>query len=208
MSTTIEVFPGALPVPTFGAVTARATKLFREYFKTRGYVSDALFRVELLALEDDDRRSPSDTEAATWSDDYYAWFSIPGVKGGSDGYLRPTDDDVREDVLDMQRIYLPQDELRRFGIPEPALADGEIVPGWYDLVDHQVARAREYFATGYEVLRYIPRSPAAFVQTMAGIYEELLKKIERDPGLPLRARAALSKTEKLRVVVRSWLSSA
>ena len=44
--------------------------------------------------------------------------------------------------------------------------------------------------------------------TMAGIYEELLKKIERDPALPLRARAALSKTEKLRVVVRSWLSSA
>ena len=68
-------------------------------------------------------------------------------------------------------------------------------------------RARGYFASGYEVLRYIPRRPAACVHTMAGIYEELLKKIERDPALPLRARAALSKTEKLRVVVRSWLSS-
>ena len=33
--------------------------------------------------------------------------------------------------------------------------------------------------SGYEVLRYIPRRPAACVQTMAGIYEELLKKIER-----------------------------
>jgi 15-cis-phytoene synthase len=116
--------------------------------------------------------------------------------------------DVREDIVDMKRIYLPQDELRRFGVPDDALAEGEIVPGWYDLVHHQVARAREYFATGYDVLRYIPRRPAACVQTMAGIYEELLKKIERDPGLPLRARAALSKTEKLRVVVRSWLSSA
>ena len=116
--------------------------------------------------------------------------------------------DVREDVVDMKRVYLPQDELERFGIPEPALADGDIYPGWNDLIAHNVARAREYFASGYEVLRYIPRRPAACVQTMAGIYEELLKKIERDPGLPLRARAALSKTEKLRVVVRSWLSSA
>jgi phytoene synthase len=116
--------------------------------------------------------------------------------------------DVREDVVDMKRVYLPQDELERFGIPEPALADGDIYPGWNDLVAYHVARAREYFASGYEVLRYIPRRPAACVQTMAGIYEELLKKIERDPGLPLRARAALSKTEKLRVVVRSWLSSA
>jgi phytoene synthase len=116
--------------------------------------------------------------------------------------------DVREDAVDMKRVYLPQDELALFGVPEPALFVGEIAPGWNELVAHQVARARTYFATGYEVLRYIPRRPAACVQTMAGIYEELLKKIERDPGLPLRARAALSKTEKLRVVVRSWLSSA
>jgi 15-cis-phytoene synthase len=116
--------------------------------------------------------------------------------------------DVREDAVDMKRVYLPQDELQRFGIPEPALFDGRIYAGWHELVAHNVARARSYFATGYEVLRYIPRRPAACVQTMAGIYEELLKKIERDPGLPLRARAALSKTEKLRVVVRSWLSSA
>lgn len=116
--------------------------------------------------------------------------------------------DVREDAVDMGRVYLPQDELRRFGIPESALASDEILPGWPDLVAHSVARARTYFTSGYEVLRYIPRRPAACVQTMAGIYEELLKKIERDPGLPLRERAALSKTEKLRVVVRSWLSSA
>jgi phytoene synthase len=116
--------------------------------------------------------------------------------------------DVREDIVDMKRVYLPQDELTRFGIPERALADGEIVAGWDDLIAHNVARARQYFATGYEVLRYIPRRPAACVQTMAGIYEELLKKIERNPGLPLRERAALSKTEKLKVVVRSWLSSA
>ncbi|HEY2475045.1 MAG TPA: squalene/phytoene synthase family protein [Candidatus Cybelea sp.] len=116
--------------------------------------------------------------------------------------------DVREDAVDMGRIYLPQSELARCGIPESALFEGESYPGWPKLIDQQVERARKYFTTGYEVLRYIPRRPAACVQTMAGIYEELLKKIERDPGLPLRARAALSKSEKLRVVVRSWLSSA
>ncbi|MBV8197113.1 MAG: squalene/phytoene synthase family protein [Candidatus Eremiobacteraeota bacterium] len=116
--------------------------------------------------------------------------------------------DVREDVTEMGRVYLPQDELERFGVPESALAAGEIYDGWKDLVAFQVARARDFFTTGYEVLRHIPRRPAACVATMAGIYQELLKKIERDPVLPLRARAALSKSEKLRVVVRSWLSSA
>jgi phytoene synthase len=115
--------------------------------------------------------------------------------------------DVREDALDMQRVYLPQEDLERFDIPERSLFDGTLAPGWNDLVAFQVERARRYFVTGYEVLHYIPRRPAACVHTMAGIYEELLKKIERDPALPLRERAALSKTEKLRVVVRSWLSS-
>ena len=115
--------------------------------------------------------------------------------------------DVREDAVDMKRVYLPQEDLERFGIPESALSSGEILPGWSELIACQVARAKKYFETGYEVIKYIPRRPAACVSTMAGIYEELLKKIERNPGLPLRERAALSKTEKLRVVVRSWLSS-
>ena len=89
--------------------------------------------------------------------------------------------DVREDAVDMQRVYLPQDELRQLRHPRArALSDGEIYPGLGGL-DRATAsaRARAYFATGYEVLRYIPRRPAACVQTMAGIYEELLKKIER-----------------------------
>lgn len=116
--------------------------------------------------------------------------------------------DVREDANDLGRIYLPQDELARFCVSEKALFNGEIDPGWYDFVAQQVARARGYFESGYQVLRYIPRRPAACVATMAGIYEELLNKISRDPELPLRSRAALSKREKLMVVVRSWLSSA
>jgi len=115
--------------------------------------------------------------------------------------------DVREDIVDMGRVYLPQEDLDRFDIPREALSTGLIVPGWNEFVQRHVDLAREYYATGYEVLKYIPRRPSACVGTMAGIYEELLKKIEREPTLPLRERAALSKTEKLRVVVKSWLSS-
>jgi len=115
--------------------------------------------------------------------------------------------DVREDVVDMNRVYLPQEDLERFNIPVEALSTGEIVPGWNDFVQQHVDRARKYYETGLQVLKYIPRRPSACVGTMAGIYEELLKKIEREPALPLRERAALSKTEKLRVVVKSWLSS-
>ena len=115
--------------------------------------------------------------------------------------------DVREDA-EMGRIYLPQADLRRFGITEDALLRGEPGEGWNALVEFETKRARELFESGYQVLRYIPRRAAACVQTMAGIYESILQKIERDPQLPLRERAALSKGEKLRVVLESWLRPA
>jgi phytoene synthase len=112
--------------------------------------------------------------------------------------------DVREDAA-MGRVYLPQEDLSRFGISDCDLLEGDPGEGWERLVAFETGRTRELFESGYQVLGYIPRRPAACVQTMAGIYERILEKIERDPRLPLRERAALSKSEKLRVVVASWL---
>jgi 15-cis-phytoene synthase len=112
--------------------------------------------------------------------------------------------DVREDAS-MGRIYLPLEDLERFGISPDALLAGDPGERWPELIAFEAARAREYFERGYQVLRYIPRRPAACVQTMAGIYERILTKVERDPALPLRARAALARYEKLGVMVMSWL---
>ena len=112
--------------------------------------------------------------------------------------------DVREDV-GLGRIYLPQDDLDRFDISEAQLVDGKPAPQWEALVAFEATRAREYFAQGYKVLNYIDRRPAACVRTMAGIYERILEKIERDPSLPLHQRAGLSRTEKIGAMVRAWL---
>jgi 15-cis-phytoene synthase len=113
--------------------------------------------------------------------------------------------DVREDA-EMGRIYLPREDLRRFGIRDEGILCGEPGEGWNALIEWETRRARDLFQSGYQVLRYIPRRARACVQTMAGIYEGILQKIERDPQLPLRERAALSKREKLRVVLESWLT--
>ncbi|MGC2243775.1 MAG: squalene/phytoene synthase family protein [Candidatus Aquilonibacter sp.] len=112
--------------------------------------------------------------------------------------------DVREDI-GLGRIYLPQEDLRRFAIPEASLLSWNAVPGWDALVAFEAERAREYFARGYEVLRYLDLRPAACVRTMAGIYERILEKVERDPTLPLHERAGLSSTEKIGAMVRAWL---
>jgi 15-cis-phytoene synthase len=113
--------------------------------------------------------------------------------------------DVREDAS-MGRVYLPLDDLARFGIGEEALIAGTPGDRWQELVAFEVARARSYFDKGYKVLDYIDRRPAACVRTMAGIYDRILQKIAREPDLPLYTRTSLSRAEKIGTMVKAWLA--
>ena len=70
---------------------------------------------------------------------------------------------------------------------------------------YQTVRARGLFASGLRVCDYIPFSSGACVRTMAGIYRQILDRIEADPRRPLRERISLSTKGKLRVVAESWL---
>ena len=182
-------------------------------------------QAELLALIDGVEMDCTKTRYATWTDLRQYCTLVASIVGrmcvrifGFDDprALDRADDlglalqltnimrDIREDAA-MGRVYLPQEDLARFGISEQGLLDGNPGEGWEQLVAFETQRTRALFESGYQVLGYIPRRPAACVQTMAGIYERILEKIERDPQLPLRERAALSSGEKLRVMVASWL---
>jgi phytoene synthase len=112
--------------------------------------------------------------------------------------------DIREDG-ELGRIYLPAEDLERFGVSEADLLGGGPGPGWEDLVDFQARRARAYFATGLRVVDLVPRRPAACVRTMAGIYQRILGRLEREPRLSLRRRVSLTPAQKMGVMVRAWL---
>jgi phytoene synthase len=114
--------------------------------------------------------------------------------------------DVREDA-ELGRIYLPEEDFARFGATSDELFHGTPGPWWDEMVHFEVRRATALFESGYRVLDHIPRRSGACVQTMAGIYHVILGKIERDPRLPLRGRASLTRSEKLGVLVKSWLRS-
>ncbi|MGH7902508.1 MAG: phytoene/squalene synthase family protein [Candidatus Dormibacteraceae bacterium] len=111
--------------------------------------------------------------------------------------------DVKEDAA-MGRIYLPLEDLARFGIAERELLEGRPGGGWEPLVRFQAARARALFESGLKVTALIPTPARVCVRTMAGIYQRLLEQIEDDPRLPLARRASLSKAAKLKVMLRSW----
>jgi phytoene synthase len=114
--------------------------------------------------------------------------------------------DVREDAS-LGRVYLPQDELARFGVSEAAVLAGEPDGAWTSLVEFEAARARRLYAAGIEVCRHIPGPARACVHTMAGIYSEILDRIEAEPELPLHQRVHLSSGEKAGVMFRSWVAA-
>jgi len=112
--------------------------------------------------------------------------------------------DVAEDFA-RGRIYLPQEDLDRFGVSEATLVAGRSDPNWEALMGFEIERGRQLFGSGLRVAGLIPRRAAACVLTMAGIYQAILEQLALDPSLPLRHRLSLSSRAKLSVMTRSWL---
>jgi phytoene synthase len=113
--------------------------------------------------------------------------------------------DIREDLLN-GRVYLPQEDLDRFGVDlgldeRGALADPD--GGLAALVRHGVQRARGWYAEGDRLVPLLDRRSAACTTAMAGIYRELSERIGADPRLVYDRRLSLSGRQKALVAVRA-----
>jgi phytoene synthase len=107
--------------------------------------------------------------------------------------------DVRED-WDLGRVYLPQDELARFGVTEDDIAEGRLTAEWRALMGFQAERARAHLAEGLTLLEHLDRRSAACVGTFAGLYRSTLDRIEADGFAVFDGAPSLSPVSKLRVV--------
>lgn len=107
--------------------------------------------------------------------------------------------DVPEDWL-LGRIYLPQDEMERFGVTENDIAEGRTGPGWHGLMAHQGSRARALMTEGLGLVTLIDARSALCVRTLVGIYAGLLNEIERRRYDVFSERPSLSTLGKLRVI--------
>jgi phytoene synthase len=114
--------------------------------------------------------------------------------------------DLQED-LQRDRIYLPRDELARFGYSEDELRAGQANEAFRSLMAFQVARARGFYDSGRKLFPFLPRRARACVGVMAGIYSRILADIERDPETVLRRRLSLSAGQKLALAGRELVRS-
>ncbi|HEX2045583.1 MAG TPA: phytoene/squalene synthase family protein [Gaiellaceae bacterium] len=107
--------------------------------------------------------------------------------------------DVGEDWR-LGRVYLPQDELRRFGVSEDDIAAGRTGPAWRELMEHQAARAERLLAEGLELLPLLDRRSALCVRAFAGIYRGLLLQMRARGFEVFGERPKLSAVGKVKAV--------
>lgn len=114
--------------------------------------------------------------------------------------------DVRED-LGLGRIYLPQDEIAKFGYSEEALEAGIVNEPFINLMRFQAQRARSYFDSGFKLLPYLSPRSRACPAVMGQLYSKVLQRIEAAEFDVFHHRIGLSKAEKLRVTAQTWFTS-
>jgi phytoene synthase len=107
--------------------------------------------------------------------------------------------DVGDDLV-RNRIYIPLDELRRFGVREEELfarAENDRVR---KLIEFQIDRAESYFHAAEPLLDELAFDARFPTLLMGGVYATVLSKLRKDPLMVIRKRLSLSPLQKALVV--------
>src|SRR3954453_17079997 len=114
--------------------------------------------------------------------------------------------DVGEDAR-KNRIYLPMDDLKKFGVPAADILNGRETPELRKLLEFEAGRAKDYYERAFEALPAADRRAQRAGLIMAAIYRTLLAEIERDGFHVLKTRTSLTPLRKFWIAWKTWLSA-
>jgi len=101
------------------------------------------------------------------------------------------------------RIYLPLEDLRRFGVTEEDIAAQRNTSAFCDMMRFEVERARDWFRRGLPLIEKVDRELALDIELFSRGGQEILNAIEAQGYNVLGRRPALSKARKLTLVARA-----
>ncbi len=106
--------------------------------------------------------------------------------------------DIAEDWL-RGRVYLPLEDLARFGYAEGDLAAGVVDERFVELMRFEIERARALYAIADEGMGYVPRGRRYPVVVARELYAAILDRVEAQGYDVYTRRAETSRTGKLGV---------
>ncbi len=96
------------------------------------------------------------------------------------------------------RIYVPLDEMERFGYSEKNLASHEVNEAFRRLMEFQVSRAREYYRRAFQGIRYLTRDGSHWTAFLMGdVYRAILGEIEKNQFDVFTKRASITTSKKV-----------
>jgi phytoene synthase len=104
--------------------------------------------------------------------------------------------DVGKD-LSAERIYLPQEDLARFGYSESDLRQRKHNDAFVRLMEFEAARAEEFFAQAAALLPREDRRSMVAAEIMASVYRALLRRMKSDRFRVFEKEYRLTKVEKV-----------
>ncbi len=114
--------------------------------------------------------------------------------------------DIQEDIQ-RDRVYLPQEELRRFGVTEDMLLQGDCSSAFVALMEFETARAEGLYQDAWKLVPLIQPSARPTLRIMIRIYYGILLAIKRNQYNVFRTRASVSTPTKLAIVIGEWIRS-
>lgn len=138
---------------------------------------------------------------AIWGDDGDArvttWAEQRGVAFQLTNILR----DLREDAQ-RGRVYLPAEDLARFGYSCDDLKAGKANDAFDALMTFQIERARQFYEDSAALDEHLSADCRATSRTLCRIYRALLERIAADPRKVLTGRVSVPAVRKLAISLR------
>ena len=113
--------------------------------------------------------------------------------------------DVGQDFANGGRIYLPREDLARFGYTAEDLAAGRHNDAFLALMRHETERALAFYRSAEAALPPHDRRTMVAAEIMRAVYRRLLDRIVRDGFHVLTRRYALSRWEKIALILTTAL---
>jgi phytoene synthase len=114
--------------------------------------------------------------------------------------------DLKEDI-GRQRIYLPLEDLERFGYREQELRANQYNAPFIELMKFEHSRARSYFIKAAASLPEVDRASMFAAEIMSAIYREMLDQMPEIQFDVFRKRVSVTKSRRLRIALEIWLRS-
>ena len=111
--------------------------------------------------------------------------------------------DLREDA-DRGRIYLPEEDLARYGCTPQQLHSGCADDAYYGVVRFEAQRASGYYKEALPLLGLISADCRPALWAMIALYGGILRHMETGGFPMLRRRVELSDMEKFQILARAW----